>query len=139
MIRWFKWRRAPWGTVYLMVAKNDPSLFKVGYTKRRTKDRRTELNRVKGDDMKIVQAIGMPWARDCEALVLRKFRRSWFRKGDLRGTEWFHLQSGETIDDVARKIEHYAGFIRRQAKAKMSWPKGGELRVFRAGRLAQTC
>ncbi len=50
-----------------MRSQNEPGLFKVGYTKRKTIERRAELNRVAGDNMKIVTTVTMPWARQCEA------------------------------------------------------------------------
>ncbi len=116
-----------------MQSRNEPDLFKVGFTKRKTIERRAELNRVAGDDMKIVFTISMPWARKSEALALRRLRRNPFRKRDKRGTEWFRLRSGEDIQKIAGGIEAASGRIELIAKIKFSWPKGFEKRIFRAG------
>ena len=74
-IPWLRRRKVPYGTVYLMQARATPRLFKVGFTKRRTKDRRTELNRVASDDLAIVYTVSLPWARACETLIFRRLRR----------------------------------------------------------------
>jgi len=132
MIPWFRFSRVPRGTVYLMQSRNEPDLFKVGFTKRKTIERRAELNRVAGDNMKIVFTVSMPWARKSEALALRRLRRNPFRKRDKRGTEWFRLQPGEDIQKIAGGIEAASNRIELLAKIKFSWPKRIEKRVFRA-------
>lgn len=130
-IPWLRFSRVPWGTVYLLQSRNEPRLFKVGFTKRRTKDRRAELNRVAGDDMKIVSTVSLPWARNCEALVLRRLRRNPFRKRDRRGTEWFWLFATEDIHRIADRLEAASSHIEVIAKLKFSWPRGATKRVFR--------
>ena len=132
VVPWFARRKAAWGTVYLVHAKNDPSLFKVGFTSRRTIDRRAELNRVAGDDMRIVQTMGMPFAFLLERQVLAKLRSEWFRRSDSRGTEWFRLKRGETISDIGAKIEKHARRLEQQARFRFSWPKDVERRLFKA-------
>lgn len=77
-IPFLRFNRAPSGTVYLMQSRGNPRLFKVGFTKRKTKERRFELNRVAGDDMAIVATVQLPWARACEALLLRRLRLARF-------------------------------------------------------------
>ncbi|MEP2628230.1 MAG: GIY-YIG nuclease family protein [Hyphomicrobiales bacterium] len=133
MIPWLRFSRVPRGTVYLMQSRKEPDLFKVGFTKRLTKDRRAELNRVAQDDMKIVSTVSMPWARKCEALVLERLRRNMFRKRDRRGTEWFWLRSGETIGDVHNSIGKAARRIELISRWKLSWPKQAEPRWFHSG------
>ena len=139
----FIWRVTPWlrrrgigrGTVYLMRSRKRPGLFKVGFTRRRTEDRRTELNRVGRDDMKIVFTVAMPLARQCERALLRRLRGGVFqRKGDRRGTEWFWLRKGEHIDDIAALLHHTAHTVRRVGKLKLSWPAGAQIRIFDAQR-----
>ena len=134
---WLRRRGTGWGTVYLMRSRKRPDLFKVGFTRRRTKDRRTELNRVGRDDMRIVFTVSMPLARQCERAMLRRLRRSFFRKGDHRGTEWFWLRKRESIDDIAALLLRTARTVQRVGKLKLSWPAGVEPRVFDAGRRQQ--
>lgn len=130
IVPWLRWRGTGWGTVYLMRSRKRPGLFKVGFTKRRTKDRRAELNRVGRDDMRIVFTVAMPLARHCERAMLRRLRRSLFRKGDHRGTEWFWLRKRESIDDIAALLHHTARTVRRVGKLKLSWPAGAGIRTF---------
>lgn len=132
MIPWLRFSRCPRGTVYLMQSRNQPDLFKVGFTKRKTKERRSELNRVAGDDMKIISTVSMPWARKCEALTLKRLKRNLWRKRDRRGTEWFHLRPGEHIQDISAKIEKAANQIELIAKLKLSWPKNVKQKSFAA-------
>ncbi|WP_170565647.1 GIY-YIG nuclease family protein [Ruegeria atlantica] len=128
---WLRWHRPGWGTVYLMRSGKRPGLFKVGFTKRRTKDRRTELNRVGRDDMRIVFTVAMPLARQCERAMLRRLRGGVFRrKRDRRGTEWFWLRKQESIDDIAALLHRTALVVRRVGKLKLSWPAGAEIRTF---------
>ena len=131
LVPWFRFSRAPWGTVYLMQSRRTPDLFKVGFTRRLTKDRRAELNRVAGDDLRIVATVSMPWAIRCEALVLRRLRRNMFRKRDRRGTEWFWLKPHEDIQDIADRLDKAADRIELIAKLKFSWPKRSKRRVFK--------
>lgn len=125
--------RAPWGTVYLVQSRDDPTLFKVGFTTRRTIVRRAELNRVSGDDMAIVATVSMPWARAVETRVLRQLRGHWWRRRDRRGTEWFHLRRSEIITQVADRVDSAADRIAWIAKLKLSWPRDTIIRRFRSG------
>ena len=129
----FRFNRAPYGTVYLMQSRSQPRLFKVGYTTRRTKDRRSELNRVAGDDMAIVATVQLPWARACETLLLRRLRFNPLRRGDRRGTEWFWLGRREDISKIEIEMERTAKAIRRMAWLRLSWPSGASIKTFRAG------
>ncbi|WP_170566223.1 GIY-YIG nuclease family protein [Ruegeria atlantica] len=132
IIPWLRRRGRGWGTVYLMQSRRHSGLFKVGYTTRRTKDRRTELNRVGGDDMKIVFTVSMPRARQCERIMLHRLRHNPARKRDRRGTEWFWLRHGERIEDIATALLATAHIIKRVSRLKLSWPAGGEIRTFSA-------
>ena len=137
MIPWFRFSRAPWGTVYLMQSRNQPRLFKVGYTKRKTKDRRAELNPVARDDMKIVATIQTPWATKCEALLLRRLRRNPFRKRDRRGTEWFHLGKKEDIAAIVKKLKRASVHIEISARIKFSWPTNSRRKLFEANKVSR--
>lgn len=133
MIPWFRFSRVPWGTVYLLRSNTEEGLFKVGFTKRKVIKRRAELNRVAGDDMKIVATVTMPWARKCETLILRRIRRNPFRRRDRRGTEWFWLRPGEDVQQISKKLEKAANRIELIAKLKLSWPRQCEKKHFRPG------
>ena len=132
-VPWFRRRGTGWGTVYLMRSRKRPGLFKVGFTTRRTKDRRAELNRVGRDDMKIVLTATMPLARSCERVLLRRLRGGMpGRKRDRRGTEWFWLRRREEIGDIAVLLLDTALAVRRVGRCKGSWPAGKEIRIFNA-------
>lgn len=113
-----------------MVSRLHPRLFKVGFTKRRTKDRRSELNRVAGDDMKIVMTVTMPWAAFLERAVLKVLRRSRFCRADRRGTEWFELNTPDGISKVEKLLKTKSSSIHRSARFRLSWPKNVEPRFF---------
>ncbi len=115
-----------------MQSRQNPDLFKVGFTTRKTTERRAELNRFSGKDMKIVSTVSMPWARKCEALLLRRLRRNPFRKRSHLGTEWFHLRPKETIEDIATNLFRSSQRIMLISKLKLSWPKGVLPRKFKA-------
>ena len=134
MIPFLRFHRAPFGTVYLMQSRGEPDLFKVGFTTRKTITRRAELNRVAGDDMRIVSTVSMPWARECESVTLRRLRRSWLRKRDRRGTEWFRLRRGESIEQITSHIEAAARRVELVARLKLSWPRETRIRHFHAHR-----
>lgn len=137
-IPWFRFGRVGRGTVYLMQSRDMPDLYKVGFTKRKTTTRRAEINRVSGDDMRIVATVAMPLALKCEALVLRRLRRNPLRKRDRRGTEWFYLRPREEIQDIADRIERAADRVELIARLKCSWPKGVKRRVWRLVSTAMT-
>lgn len=131
-IRWFRSRSAPYGTVYLVQSRDDRTLFKVGFTSRKTVDRRAELNRVAGDDMMIVSTVSMPWALVCESRVLSKLRTQFFRRGNHRGTEWFHLKKGETISQIEQLITDTAIRIEKSARFRRAWAADAERRHFKS-------
>jgi hypothetical protein len=129
-IPWF--RMTGWGTVYLMQSSEDPRLFKVGYTKRRTKDRRAELKGKVNGQLIIIYGLSMPHAYHAEQRTLRGLRLRWFGRGDPRGTEWFRLRKNETMDDIKSRIAKAASQVRREAKCKLSWAKDAEIKIFNA-------
>ena len=130
-IPWFS--RSGWGTVYLMQSREDPRLFKVGYTRRRTKDRRAELQAKVYGELDIIYGLSMPHAYHAEQRTLRGLRLRWFGGGDRRGTEWFRLRRNETMEDIKARIATAADQVRREAKFKLSWAKDTQIRIFSAG------
>lgn len=128
-IPWFRKRLAR-GTVYLMQSDAQPDLFKVGFTSRKTKTRRSELAGKVDGKLVIRYSINMPHAWFVEQLVLRRLRSRLFGRGDGRGTEWFHLRRHETISDIAVRIDQAAADIRLVARLKFSWPSQTEINTF---------
>lgn len=51
-VRWLA-QRVKTGTVYLMVSRDKPDLFKIGFTERLTKERRRELERASGEQLTV--------------------------------------------------------------------------------------
>ena len=127
-IPWF--RKSGWGTIYIMRSERDPSLFKVGFTRRRTKERRAELReKVKGE-LKIVYSLSMHHAYIVEQIVLRGLRRRYLGRADPRGTEWFYLRKFESVESIKRRIEKAALRVRIRACMKFSWPICGRFKIF---------
>lgn len=121
----FRFWTAPMGTAYLVQSRGEPWLFKVGLTTCKTTERRSELNRVAGDDMRIVQTVQLPWAAHCEATLLRRLRLNPLRRRDRRGTEWFSFGKKEPIDKIAVKLRAAARYTKLIARLNLSWPKDG--------------
>lgn len=135
-IGWFNFK-APTGTVYLMQPDNEPRLFKLGYTSRRTLERRRELQRPGDGRLRIVCSVTMPHAYVLEQRLLRRMRRGWRlfrRRSSPRGTEWFYLWRGEQISDIQRMMEREARRVRLAAGIRFSWPLRGRIMLFEAGR-----
>jgi len=133
-IGWFDFRAAP-GTVYLMQPDNDPRLFKLGFTSRRTLERRRELQRAGDGTLRIVCSVTMPHAYVLEQRLLRRMRGGWRffrRRGSPRGTEWFYLQRGEQIRDIQRLMAREARRVRFAACIRLSWPPRGRITLFEA-------
>lgn len=111
MKRHFRRKPIPWfrkypgrGTVYLMQSEFQPNLIKVGFTKRLTQTRRSELSNKVTGPLHIRYTINLPHAYYLEQLVIRRMRQRLFGRGDHRGTEWFRLRPFETIPHIIRRI-----------------------------------
>lgn len=133
-IGWFNFR-APTGTVYLMQPDNDARLFKLGYTSRRTLERRRELQRAGDGRLRIVCSVTMPHAYALEQRLLRRMRGGWRffrRRSSPRGTEWFYLRRGEAISDIQTLMDREARRVRFAAVVRLSWPLWGRITVFEA-------
>jgi len=136
-IGWFHFK-ATTGTVYLMQPDNDPGLFKLGYTSRRTLERRRELQRPGDGKLRIVCSVTMPHAYALEQRLLRRMRRGWRffrRRSSPRGTEWFYLRRGEDISDIQAQMEREARRVRRAAFLRFSWPLRGRITLFEGSRI----
>lgn len=115
-----------------MQSLDEPDLFKVGFTKRLTKDRRAELKGKVGGRLKVFYTLSMPNAYFTEQLVLRRLRQRLFGRGDRRGTEWFRLRKKETMMDVVNRIDAAARRIRWITKMKLSWPSAQEFVIYKS-------
>lgn len=125
-------RRPALGTVYLMQSELQADLFKVGFTKRKTKARRAELSGKVDGRLLIRYTITMPHAYFVEQLLIRRLRRRMFGKGDKRGTEWFRLRKCDTIEQIIDRIDQAASHTRLISRLKCSWPAGTEIKSFRS-------
>jgi hypothetical protein len=110
------------------------SLFKVGFTTRKTIDRRAELNRTAQRHMWIMASVSMPYARACETRLLRKLAKDKHRQRDHRGTEWFHLRPGEHIDDIAKRLVRASRWVEIRMRLSIAWPISGKRKIWRANR-----
>ena len=115
-----------------MQSLDEPDLFKVGFTKRQTKDRRAELKGKVGGRLKVFYTLSMPNAYFTEQLVLRRLRRRLFGRGDHRGTEWFRLRKKETMPYMVDRIHEAACRIRLVSKMKLSWPSGQDFVIYKS-------
>lgn len=127
-VPWF--RASGYGTIYLMQSMDDPRLIKIGFTQRRTMDRRAELEEDAGGRLKIVYTLSMPHAYQVEQRVLSSMRKRFFGRGDIRGTEWFRMRPWDSLEGIKRRMSKAALHIRFVAVWKLAWPFMGDIRVF---------
>ena len=133
-IQWLS-RRTKNGTVYLMVSLDNPGLFKIGFTERLTTDRRRELERSSGERLTIAHSVSMPWAYATEQRLHRYYRnRLWGSAREL-GTEWFQLRRWESLGGVRKRMDRAARLTEWEARLKLSWREGAEIRSFTNGRI----
>lgn len=130
-VRWFR-RAVPWGTVYLNCDERHPQRFKIGFTQRKTTERRKELARGLEKRLLIVQTIRMPHAYCLESRCLARVSKLASRDF-AKSSEWFVLDPDHTIDDVAQALLDEAQRLRREAKWKLAWPSYGRVAVFESG------
>lgn len=130
-IRWLR-RNVAWGTVYLMCDETDARRIKIGFTQRKTMDRRQELSRNVEGRMIIVQTVRMPHAFALEARCHRKVKR-WAKRDRDRSREWYILLEGASVDEVARLIVRQAMRLRLIARLKLAWPAYGHITLFDSG------
>lgn len=130
-VRWFR-RAVPWGTVYLNCDERHPQRFKIGFTQRKTTDRRKELARGLEKRLLIVQTIQMPHAYSLESRCLESAKQL-AERDFAKSSEWFVLGDGFTLDDVARAMLDDARRLRREARWKLAWPSRGRIAVFDSG------
>jgi hypothetical protein len=130
-VRWFH-RAVPGGTVYLTCDERHPQRFKIGFTQRKTTDRRKELSHGLEKRLLIVQTIQMPYAYSLESRCLKTVKRL-AERDFSKSSEWFVLGDGFTLDDVAEAMLLEARRLRREAKWKLAWPSQGKVAVFDSG------
>mgnify|MGYP002712819896 CR=1 FL=1 len=130
-VRWFH-HAVPWGTVYLTCDERHPQRFKIGFTQRKTTDRRKELSYGLEKRLLIVQTIQMPYAYSLESRCL-KFVKRLAERDFAKSSEWFVLSDDFTLDDVAEMMLLEARRLRREAKWKLAWPSHGRVTKFDSG------
>lgn len=130
-VRWFR-RAVPWGTVYLTCDERYPQRFKIGFTQRKTTERRRELARGLEKRLLIVQTIQMPHAHCLESRCLKSVTRLADRDF-AKSSEWFVLGDGFTLDDVAQAMLDEAQRLRWEARWKLAWPSRGRVAVLDSG------
>ncbi len=128
-IRWFR-RHVRSGTVYLLVSRHNPALFKIGFTERLTKDTRRELERSSGEPQSIVFAISMPWACACEQRLHWYYSHRSGGRARSSDTKWYRLRVWESLPRVRQKMLRIAALTALEAWLKLSWPKGTQIRSF---------
>lgn len=130
-IRWFR-RNVAWGTVYLTCDETYPRRVKLGFTQRKTVERRQELARSVSGRLAIVQTVRMPHAFALEARCHRAMKRL-ARRDTERSREWYILRDGIALDDVLRMMKRRAERLRLVATLKIAWPRYGTVTVFDSG------
>lgn len=130
-VRWFR-RAVKWGTVYLTCDERHPSRIKIGFTNRKTIDRRKELARGVERRLVIVQTIQMPHGFCLEARCLGRAKEL-AQRDHAKTSEWFVLNSGVTLNDMAEAMKREARRLRREARWKFAWPSYGRVTVFDSG------
>lgn len=128
-VRWLA-KRVKIGTVYLLVSRDKPDLFKIGFTERLTKERRRELERASGEQLTIAYSVSLPWAYATEQRLHKFYRRRLRGSAPELGTEWFRLRRWESLQGVRRRMNSIAKLTEWEARIKLSWGKGIEVRSF---------
>ncbi|WP_298938445.1 GIY-YIG nuclease family protein [uncultured Ruegeria sp.] len=123
-------KRAKIGTVYLLVSERNPRLFKIGFTERATQKRRRELEHSSGKRLTIGHTVSQPWAFTTEQRLHWIYRGRMFGTVPELGTEWFRLLPWESMRVVRWRINLIAKLTKWEAKMKLSWKKGFEIRTY---------
>lgn len=129
-IPWFKPSRA--GTVYLFQSRQDPRLYKLGYTGRTPRIRKKELEAKLGSPLALVATIRMPhaWAveQQCHAaLRSRGWAMPWH---PVLGKEWYRIADGKSLQAALQIIERRSRRAESVARLKRSW-HGGAQRIWK--------
>ncbi|RWR30496.1 hypothetical protein D2T29_12560 [Sinirhodobacter populi] len=136
-LQWFR-PHVAWGTVYLFSQAGDNKRIKLGFTQRLTTDRRSEVQRYAGDNLRIITTVHMPHAFCLEGRILKRVRT--VAKPDRsRSSEWFILRDGASLEDVCSMVLLEAILVRRAARWRLAWPKYGRITVFDSGFRGSHC
>lgn len=115
-----------------MCDERHPRRIKLGFTKRKTIDRRQELARGLEMRLMIVQTIQMPHAFCLEARCLMQMA-GLAHRDHAKSSEWMVLEDGITLDDVAQTMTREARRLRWEARLKFAWPRHGRISVYDSG------
>lgn len=130
-IRWFR-RHVSWGTVYLTCDETHPRRVKLGFTQRKTIDRRKELARSVEGRLVIVHTVQMPHAFALEYRC-HKAMRGLGDRDFGKTSEWYVLRDDITLDHVIEMLHNEAKRLRLIAKIKLAWPSFGKITAFDSG------
>lgn len=110
--------------VYILRSLRDPQRIKVGYTARKVETRAAEIA-AKHGPVEILFSLRMPHAYTAEQTAHRTLRGKWGVRN--LGGEWYRGNP----ESIRRTVLASARKTRRSAKLRLSWPKGGELFVWK--------
>lgn len=123
--------KVPWFTkpknkpaVYLIRSKLNPDMIKVGYTARKVETRMTEIAQVRGP-VTLLFSLRMPHAYAVEQAVHRALNGA--RGVRYVGGEWYEADPKK----VRKVIMRQARKVKKRARWRFSWPRGGEIFVWK--------
>ena len=122
------------GSVYIFQDRSDPTLIKIGITRRLCLTRKAEVSRTmaNGNDLRQIYALDhMPFPRTVERLAhsfLQCSRVRWPR-GSCRGVEWFRVRNDEELKSAVAAVERAARIVRTAARKKRRWPAKADTEV----------
>lgn len=122
-VPWFS-RPSNRPAVYLIRSAVNPRLIKVGYTARRVETRMAEIAQERGP-VHLLFSLRMPHAYATEQAAHRALRRA--RGVRHAGGEWYYADPAR----ARRVIMREARRVRGRARRRFSWPRGGEVFVWK--------
>lgn len=123
VVPWFS-RPTNRPAVYLIRSAVNPRLIKVGYTARRVETRMAEIAQEKGP-VQLLFSLRMPHAFAVEQAAHRAMRGA--RGVRHAGGEWYHADPARARKIILREARR----VRGRARRRFSWPKAGEIFVWK--------
>lgn len=123
VVPWFS-RPTNRPAVYLIRSAVNPRLIKVGYTARRVETRMSEIAQEKGP-VQLLFSLRMPHAFATEQAAHRAMRRA--RGVRHAGGEWYFADPKRARKIILREARR----VRGRARRRFSWPKAGEIFVWK--------
>lgn len=117
--------------VYLLRSKDDPSIYKIGFTKRSVVKRMAEISARHRVSVEVIYTVEMPHADIVEGRIHQRLSRAAWRVPFSRGLgcEWYRpphgaVQMVEIIWQVAQEVE-------AEARKKNAWGDNQAIRINR--------